>query len=390
MIPMLAQLSRQVQLPDSLPTDTLEVGIGRSARRLLDDPLRNIPETFREWGLAFYAETVRLLPNLLVAVLVVAVILALTVFARNTLRTRRIEDEEEAAPKRGAIGTVGLLIAGIAASAILGANSLAAALLTFTIFYGLAGLLRIFRGTATRRWDASPEAVDLVITVSRYALLTVGTIDALATLGLNLGGVIAGIGILGLALGFAAQDSLANLIAGFVILWDRPFRVGDWVQIGENVQGRIRRLTLRTTRLETLDDGILVLPNKEVTSSRIYNYSLRSLTRVRVAVDVNYDADVLQAREVMTALVPDEDFISPRPAPFVAVTTLGDSAVRLELVLYITSPREMFGLRWRLNEAILLAFREHDIEITYPHLNIHLREGTAALEVLARGSLDAR
>jgi small conductance mechanosensitive channel len=238
-----------------------------------------------------------------------------------------------------------------------------------------------------RRWDTSPEAVELVITVGRYALLTVGTVDALATLGLNLGGVLAGLGILGLAVGFAAQDSLANLIAGFVILWDRPFRVGHWVRIGDNVEGRIRRMTLRTTRLETLDDGIMVLPNKEVTSSRIYNFSLRSLTRVRVAVDVNYDADILAAREVLTGLVPDVDFISPRPAPFVAVTALGDSAERLELVLCITQPREMDGLRWQHNEAILLAFRTADIEITYPHLNLHLREGTAPLDVRELGRL---
>jgi small conductance mechanosensitive channel len=145
-------------------------------------------------------------------------------------------------------------------------------------------------------------------------------------------------------------------------------------------------MTLRTTRLETLDDGIMVLPNKEVTGSRIYNYSLRNLTRVRVAVDVNYDADILAARRVMEELVPDDDFISPRPEPFVAVTALGDSAVRLELVLFITEPREMYGLRWQLNEAILLAFRTADIEITYPHLNLHLREGTAALDVRELGS----
>jgi small conductance mechanosensitive channel len=300
------------------------------------------------------------------------------------LRARADEDEETPGTS---LTVIGVLLAAISASAILGAASLAAALLTFTLFYALASTLRALRGVAMRRWDTSPEAVELVITVGRYALLTVGTVDALATLGLNLGGVLAGLGILGLAVGFAAQDSLANLIAGFVILWDRPFRVGHWVRIGDNVEGRIRRMTLRTTRLETLDDGIMVLPNKEVTSSRIYNFSLRSLTRVRVAVDVNYDADILAAREVLTGLVPDVDFISPRPAPFVAVTALGDSAVRLELVLFITQPREMYGLRWQLNEAILLAFRTADIEITYPHLNLHLREGTAPLDVRELGRL---
>jgi small conductance mechanosensitive channel len=384
---MTTQLPRQ--LPTDTPTDTaaltdtLDFGIGRSAARLLEDPLRSIPAQFREWGITMYVETVRLLPQIILALVVAAVIVAATLLIRNQLRARV---DEEADTPGTSLSVIGVLLAAMAASAILGAATLSAALLTFTIFYALAAGLRAFRGAAMRRWEASPEAVELMITVGRYALLTVGTVDALATLGLNLGGVLAGLGILGLAVGFAAQDSLANLIAGFVILWDRPFRVGHWVRIGDNVEGRIRRMTLRTTRLETLDDGIMVLPNKEVTGSRIYNYSLRNLTRVRAAVDVNYDADILAARRVMEELVPDDDFISPRPEPFVAVTALGDSAVRLELVLFITEPREMYGLRWRLNEAILLAFRTADIEITYPHLNLHLREGTAALDVRELGS----
>lgn len=383
-----------IQFPRQLPADTatdtttvadtLEFGLGRSAARLLEDPLRSIPAQFREWGITLYVETLRLLPQIVLAIVVAAVIVAVSLLARNQLRARTDEDEETPGTS---LTVIGVLLAAMSAGAILGAASLAAALLTFTLFYALASMLRALRGVAMRRWDTSPEAVELVITVGRYALLTVGTVDALATLGLNLGGVLAGLGILGLAFGFAAQDSLANLIAGFVILWDRPFRVGHWVRIGDNVEGRIRRMTLRTTRLETLDDGIMVLPNKEVTSSRIYNYSLRSLTRVRVAVDVNYDADILAAREVMKGLVPDVDFISPRPAPFVAVTALGDSAVRLELVLFVTQPREMYGLRWQLNEAILLAFRTADIEITYPHLNLHLRDGTAPLDVRELGRL---
>lgn len=369
----------QLSQPDTVAlADTIDIGVGREAARLLQDPANAIPATFRHWGITIYSETVRLMPHMLLALVVASVIIALTLLLRNQLRSRAADDDVAAG---SSISMIGVLIAAIAASAILRVTTLSAALVTFTFFYGLSTGLRALRSAAMRRWGDSPEAVELVITVGSYALLTVGTVDALATLGLNLGGVLAGLGILGLAVGLAAQDSLANLIGGFVILWDRPFRVGHWVRIGDNVEGRVRRMTLRSTRLETLDDGIMVMPNKEVTSTRIYNFSLRNLTRVRVPVDVNYDADVVAARDVMQTLVPDEPFISARPEPFVAVTTLGDSAVRLELVLYITEPKEMYGLRWRLNEAILLAFREAGIEITYPHLNLHLRQGTAALEV---------
>ena len=233
-------------------------------------------------------------------------------------------------------------------------------------------------GTRARTRIAAPEALDLALSVARYALLILGVVQALDTLGLNLGGVIAGLGILGLAVGFAAQDAFANLIAGFLILWDRSMRVGDWVRIGD-AEGRVRRITLRTTRIETRDAGILVMPNKDVTGTTLYNFSLRNLTRVRVPVGVAYDTDVDAARAALLALVPDERYVSAEPAPFVAVTALADSAVTMELVFHVTDPREVMRLRWRLFEEILVTFRQQGLEIAFPQMDVHLRDVPAEL-----------
>jgi len=149
----------------------------------------------------------------------------------------------------------------------------------------------------------------------------------------------------------------------------------------------VRRITLRTTRIETPDDGVLVMPNKEITGSTIYNYSLRHLARVRVPVDVSYDADVAHARQILLGLVPDSPSVSPRPAPEVAVTALGESGVRMELLFYVSEPKDMLPLGWRVSEAALLAFRDQGIEITYPHLNVHLPDAARAAE---DGASDAR
>ncbi|MGH7663698.1 MAG: mechanosensitive ion channel family protein [Gemmatimonadaceae bacterium] len=356
---------------DSLGSDTSDLlPIGTAAERILEDPLATIPERVYAWALEVYAGFVLILPRLLAAVVAAAIIIALTLWLRNLVR-RRSADPDSPAP--GSVGVAGVLVAVTVAAAIAGAITLAAALLTFTIFYAIAALLHVFGLKVLSRSRVAPEAVELTLIVMRYAILVVGAVEAIDTLGLDLGAVIAGLGILGLAVGFAAQDSLANLIAGFMIMWDRSLRVGDWVRISDH-EGRVKRITLRTTRIDTRDDGILVIPNKEVTGSSIFNYSLRNLSRIRVPVGVDYDADIARAREVLLGIVPDDlDVVSRRPEPTVIITELGDSAVTMELVFFITDPRELAPLRWRMFEDVLLAFRRNGIEITYPQLNVNLQ-----------------
>lgn len=366
---MLIALPMLLQLPIRAPaaeTARAAPRVGSAAQRILSDSVTSIPDQFGHWVVSGYASLLRMLPRLAVAFLVVVVVLAVAMALRSLAR-RRVSGAHAA---RSA-GTLGALVAAILAAWIVGATAVAAAVLTFSFFYALAIVLASLASRARRR-AAAPEAVDLALTVARYALLIIGTVQALDTLGLNLGGVIAGLGIIGLAVGFAAQDAFANLIAGFLILWDRSLRVGDWVRIGE-FEGRVRRITLRTTRVETRDAGILVIPNKEVTGSSLRNFSLRQQTRVRVPVGVSYDTDVAAARAVLLSLVPEVPDICAEPAPFVAVTSLGDSTVTMELVFEVTDPRTMAPLRWQLLERVLVEFRRNDIEIAFPQLDVHVR-----------------
>lgn len=370
----LQQLPIQIPRPDSAarPDSIEHSAVSRAAERLLRDSLHTVPQQLASWWHDWAVAGIRLLPRILLALVVVAMLLAVTLWLRGVARRRLAHDEDATAPQQ--VGTLGLLLAATVGCAIVGATTVAAALLTFAIFYGVAALIRAFGLTLLGRSRAAPEAIDLVLTVGRYALLTLGAVEALAELGLNLGGVIAGLGILGLAVGFAAQDTLANLIAGFMILWDRPLRVGDWVRVGDAL-GRVRQLTLRTTRIETPDNGILVIPNKDITGAQLFNYSLRKLTRVRVPVDVDYEADIELVRRTLISIVPDDEtVVSPRPAPEVVVTELGESGVRVELLFYILDPRDEIPLRWRLNEQILTSFRGAGIVITYPQLSVHVEK----------------
>lgn len=231
-------------------TTTLAPQIGRAARRILTDTTLTMPGRIASWAEGVWEAAVALAPRIAVALLSVVIVLALTAWLRASARQRHPEAGEAAG--RG-VAISGGLVAGILAAALLGWTTLAAALLTFAVFYALSALLAVASARARRRAQ-TPEVVDLAALVARYALLVLGAVEALGILGINLGGVIAGLGILGLAVGFAAQDTFANLISGFLILWDRSLRVGDWVRVGE-AEGRVRRITLRTTRVETRTRG---------------------------------------------------------------------------------------------------------------------------------------
>lgn len=357
--------------PDT-PADSFDITrVGRAAERIFSDSLHTLPEQLDAWWTEAYAAAVNLLPRLLVALAAMGVIIAATMLVRAALRRRHAAGGDAAAPHHETtVGVVGVLLAATVGAALAGANAIAAACLVFLVFYIPASLLKLFGTRALQRSRAAPEAIELVLTIARYALIALGTVEAFGALGLRVGGVLAGLGIIGIALGFAAQDVLANLIAGFTILWDQPLRVGDWVRIGDH-EGRVRQITLRSTRIETRDDGILVLPNREVTSGRVYNYSLRHLTRVRVPVDIAYESDVARARELIRGSLMPDDVVSARPEPVVATTSFGERGVRLELVFYITDPREALPIRWSLNAHILSALRDGGIALAYPHMHLH-------------------
>ncbi len=370
-------------IPRAPVTDTSHARrrVGIAATRLFNDSAGSGPERLSQWAGGAYADVVRLLPRVAVAFVVAAVVLSLTVWIRTLVRRRASTIESaagdgsaEGAAAHGA-GALGVLVAALLAAWIVGATVVAAALLTFATFYAAAAALTV-AGARARHHAKAPEAVDLALTVARYALLILGIVEALDTLGLNLGGVIAGLGILGLAVGFAAQDVFANVISGFMILWDRSLRLGDWVRVKES-EGRVRRITLRTTRIATRDEGILVIPNKEITGTTLYNFSLRPLTRVRVPVGVSYDVDIDAARAALLALLADEPGVIAEPTPIVAVTALGDSTVTLELVFFIADPRERVAFHWRLFERILRDFRQQGIAIPFPQLDVHLLPSSA-------------
>ncbi|SFR93611.1 Small-conductance mechanosensitive channel [Halomicrobium zhouii] len=226
-------------------------------------------------------------------------------------------------------------------------------------------------------------------------LLRVGQVTIFVTLGatilavweVNVGGLLVGAGFLGIVVGFAARQTLGSLIAGFVLMFSRPFTIGDWVEIGDN-QGVVTDITIFNTRLENFDGEFVVIPNDQVSDRSITNRSRKGLLRLRTDVGVDYEADVETARAVALDAMEDVDAVVTSPQPQVVPKAFGDSAILLELRYWIDHPSP--PRKWRAVSAVVTAvkaaFDEEGITIPYPQRTVSGRDATAAAED-ANGSL---
>lgn len=252
------------------------------------------------------------------------------------------------------------------------------ALLVLLAFWILYRVLSGVFGSFIRRTNADPTVGTIVGRLTKYVLVAFALIMAASQLGFNVGSVLAGVGILGLALGLAAQESLSNLVAGLTILLDRPYRVGDNVTIADTF-GKVQQIGLRTTRILTLERLDAILPNKEIVNQQIINHTANPQLRLGIPFSIAYKEDSRQAREVLLAAVAGHELIREEPAPTVVLTRLADSGVEMELRVWLQDPhREREGF-FEFLELAKVTLDEAGIEIPFPQRTLHLGDGAAEL-----------
>jgi small conductance mechanosensitive channel len=211
----------------------------------------------------------------------------------------------------------------------------------------------------------------LVDRVYRLVVVIFGLVMAADQLGINVGAALAGIGVAGIAIGFAAQDSLANVIAGFLIFIDKPFEVGDWVTVADNY-GVVKDITMRSTRIRTTRNTYVVIPNKTIIDTVLVNHSKHGETRVDVPIGIAYKESVARAREVVLGAVRSVEGIILTLAPDLVVTELGASSVNMNVRVWIDDASQEKPVYSRVMEASKLALDAAGIEIPYPHLQLFL------------------
>ncbi len=241
-------------------------------------------------------------------------------------------------------------------------------------------VLRVVKGVLKRTLGRSHHidtgVEQLIMRAVRFVIVAIAAVTVAEKLGLPVTGFIAGLGIAGLALGFAAQDTVQNLIAGVTILIDRPFRVGDNIELHDTF-GTVEEITLRSTRVRTLDNQIAILPNAKVIEEKILNHSMHRALRVTVPFGIAYKESPSEAREVVLALASGDARLHPDYEPQVVVTTLNDSSVDMELRIFLKDSKLEVAVGFEYREKIFEALKASDIEIPFPHLQLFIDEAKA-------------
>ena len=199
---------------------------------------------------------------------------------------------------------------------------------------------------------------------------------ALDILGVNVMPFIAGAGVAGIAVGFAAKDTLSNIIAGILLIIDRPFEIGDRIEVwsapaGSATWGDILDIGLRATKIKTTDNIVIIIPNNEIMKRDIVNYTIiSSKIRVRINIGIAYDADIEKAKRLIISVADSADWIAKDPAPRVVVRNFGDSSVDLQLRVWINDARKRMDTISYITDKVKTTFDQNNIEIPYPKRDI--------------------
>jgi small-conductance mechanosensitive channel len=187
---------------------------------------------------------------------------------------------------------------------------------------------------------------------------------------------LASAGIIGIAVGFAAQDTLANLFAGIFIIADAPYRIGDFIVLDDGVRGKVTRIGMRSTRILTLDDVEVTVPNKVIGGSKIINEaggpSLKQ--RVKVSVEAAYGSDVEEVRKALLECTEGIDGISRRPKPTTKFKSFGASGLVFELLVWVSEPSKREAILDVLHERVYNAFHKANLEIPYSKQDLYIKE----------------
>jgi len=223
---------------------------------------------------------------------------------------------------------------------------------------------------ALSRTGLHAKLVDLLIgNVYRYTMFVFGLVMSLSQLGVNVGAAVAGLGVAGIAVGLAAQDTLSNTIAGFTIFWDKPFVVGDYITVASEY-GRVTDITLRSTRIRTPRNSYVVIPNKRIIDEVLENDSKHGELRLDLPIGIAYKEDTHAARETLLAAMDEVEGILADPEPAVVVEACGSSSVDLQLRVWIEDAAARQPVYFAAMEAGKRALDAAGIQIPFPHLQL--------------------
>jgi small conductance mechanosensitive channel len=244
--------------------------------------------------------------------------------------------------------------------------------LILVVFSMLAKIVRriVSRALASSRVHASKLLQDLLASFAGKAIFLVGILIALAQLGIQIGPVLAGLGIVGFIIGFALQETLSNFAAGVMILIYRPFDVGDAVETG-GISGKVKQMNLVSTTITTFDNQRVIVPNRKIWGDVIRNINAEKIRRVDMLFSIGYDDDPDLADHILHEIVDHHELALDDPPPVIRLHTLGESSVDFIVRPWVKS-ENYWEAYWHITRAVKKRFDEEGISIPFPQQDMHI------------------
>ncbi len=217
------------------------------------------------------------------------------------------------------------------------------------------------------------EFIPLFSKLSKIVIFFAGVMIVLSKFEVDTTGFIATGAIGSLAIALAAKDTIANMISGFLILVDRPFRVNDRVELPDGQIGDVQEIGLRCTKILTFDNTILVIPNSDISAARVINHGYpNARVKMRLRMGVAYGSDMVKVKQILVDIATKSQRVMDEPAPAAYFMSFGDSALKVMLIAWVADYREKFSITDEINLEIQKRFAAEGIEVPFPQHDVHL------------------
>lgn len=255
--------------------------------------------------------------------------------------------------------------------------SISSLLIVFLLFCGFIVLSKIIRRFFETKFfprlNTHKSTEFAILKITHYLVIAMGALVCLGTLGVNVSSLAFVAGFLSVGIGFGLQNIVQNFVAGLILLFEQPIRVGDWVTVNDQ-EGEVKEINLRATGIETMDSIYIIVPNQDLIVSQVINGSKgEPHIRVHTEVGVSYSSDMNQVQEILLRVADEHEEVLKTPKPEAIIVGFGDSSVDFKLLSFVADPRRKNAVRSQLLWKIWFALKEAGVEIPFPQRDLHLK-----------------
>lgn len=250
--------------------------------------------------------------------------------------------------------------------------TLIAAVVIFILGYILSKIIIAIMKKGMNRKTIDVTVSHFVFSLVKIVIYVLLAATVLTVLGVPITSIIAVMGTAGVAIGLALQDSLSNVAGGFTILFNKPFKIGDYIQT-DGVEGTVEVINIWYTQILTFDKKTIFIPNGQLVDSKITNFTTSPTRRVDMVFSISYDADYKKAISVLKGIADNHPLVLKDPEPLIRLTAQSESSIDLAFRVWVNNS-DYWTVFFDMNEAVKDRFDEEGIEIPYKQLDVHIRE----------------